>query len=410
MNMRNLILIHLESLNYMNYHLNQHMFPNLSKWEKKSLSFHNYFSTATSTWMVIADLLYGGMLQHEACRSLGDIPEKFCYDESLLDHLKKQGYETKTLIYENGGGDYEKIDGRHIVGFQNTMELVQGYPNYMEKIERTVKTGRPFALLLCNFLSSVTFNRCIPNLKSKSGLDRFETGFEFIDTWTNDIMKLLERENVIENTIVVFYGDHGDDYYGHGGHGGLTHALEPYANLIRTPFWIYDGRIPDKTYDCLIDSTDIKTLVEALLETQKGNQEEGLDIPFKKYSLARNSYAAQSVRNGSFNKGYSLTDGRFLFLVSNLGMEMYDIRIDMPCQNNLLNYFTYQDGILHMDERKTSLAYHFTSLMDMCSFRQIRQKLYSLRQKTYDEVQVLFRYAECEEEMRVLKFEEIHYL
>lgn len=408
--MRNLVLIHLESLNYMNYHLNKHMFPNLSKWEKKSFSFHNYFSTATSTWMVIADLLYGGMLQYEICHSLGDIPQKYCYDESLLDSLKKQGYETRTLIYENGGGDYEKVGERHVAGFQNTMELVQGYQNYMDEIHQTIKTGRPFALLLCNFLSNISFNRYIPDLKSKSGLERFKIGYGFIDTWAGDIMKQLEMENVIENTIIVFYGDHGDDYYGHGIHSGLTHAIEPYANLIRTPFWIHDGRMPEhKTCCSLTNTTDIKALIENMLQMTEDDQKWLPDIPPRKYSLARNSYAAQPVRSGSFNKGYSLTDGRFLFLVSNLGMEMYDIRIDMQCQNNLLNYFTYKDGILHRSEKNASLEYHFISLMDIGSFRQIRQNFYYFRQKTYDETQILFRHAGCEGNMDELKFEEIHY-
>lgn len=407
--MYNLILIHLESLNYMNYYLNQHIFPNLSKWEKKSLSFHNYFSTATSTWMVIADLLYGGMLQYEASSNLGDIPQEYCYTESLLDCLNRQGYETKTLIYENGGGDYERGNERHIVGFQNRMKLIKGYRNYMNEIEWAMQMNKPFALLLCNFFSNVAFNHYIPGIQLKSGLDRLKTGYEFIDAWAGDIMKLLERKKIIKNTIVVFYGDHGDDYYEHGSHNGLTHAVEPYANLIRTPFWIYTGkRLEHETYYGLINSTDIRALIENFLQMPKGEQKWKPQIPFRKYSLARNSYAAQPVRSGSFNKGYSLTDGKFLFLVSNYGMEMYDIRIDLQCQNNLLNYFTYKDGILYSNEKNSQLTYHFTSLMDMETLRQIRQNFYYFRSKIYQEVQKLFCYAKCEEKMKELKFEEIH--
>lgn len=408
--MRNLILIHLESLNYMNYHLNQHMFRNLSKWEKKSLSFHNYFSTATSTWMVIADLLYGGILQYETCISLEDIPKEYCYKESLLDNLNRRGYETKTLIYEDGG-DYEQANERHIIGFQNKMKQVKGYKEYMNEIERTVQMDKPFALLLFNFFSNIACNSYIPGIQSKSGLERLKIGYEFMDAWVDDVMNLLEKKKVMENTIIVFYGDHGDDYYEHNNHNGLTHAIEPYANLIRTPLWIYDGRKlkPESYYD-LINSTDIRVLIESFLQMPKGEQKWQLKMPVRKYSLARNSYAAQPVRSGSFNKGYSLTDGKFLFLVSNYGMEMYDIRIDLQCQNNLLNYFTYKDKILYSNEKNAQLTYHFTSFMDMGSFRQIRQNFYYFHRKIYQEVQELFRYAGCVEKMEELKFDKIHYL
>lgn len=60
--MRNLLLVHLESLNHMTYQMNQGMFSTLRKWEEKSLVFPRYFSTATSTFMVISDMAYGGIL------------------------------------------------------------------------------------------------------------------------------------------------------------------------------------------------------------------------------------------------------------------------------------------------------------------------------------------------------------
>lgn len=410
-NMRNLILIHLESLNEMNYRLNRHIFPRLTGWEKRSLCFRNYFSTATSTWMVIADMMYGGMLQYEGNGSLGDVPQKYHYGESLLDSLKGRGYVTRTLVYENGGGDFEKGNERHLVGFQNKMELVRGYQYYMGEIARTVNKGGPFALLLCNFFSNVAFNRSLPCFKSKSGLDRVEAGYGFIDTWAGQIMELLEREGVLENTTVIFYGDHGDDYYEHGRHSGLTHAVEPYANLIRTPLWIYDGRISgQETYDGLVNTTDIRAMAESLLRMPEGCGKWRSAMPGRKYSLARNSYAGQPVRSGSFNKGYSLTDGRFLFLVSNHGMEMYDIRIDMQCQNNLLDFFVLRDGILYRDEESPRLAYHFTGLMDMGSLRQIRQNFYYFRKRTYLEAGELFCHAGCGEDMGQLNFGEIHYL
>lgn len=97
-NTRNLLLIHLESLNYMVYQANKRIFPTLRYWEQKSLSFCNYFSTATSTMMVLSDLAYGGILQNEPCESLTDGLKKYCYKASLFDDLQKKDIRLKCLV------------------------------------------------------------------------------------------------------------------------------------------------------------------------------------------------------------------------------------------------------------------------------------------------------------------------
>lgn len=410
--MRNLILMHLESLNYTNYRVNQRFFPCLSSWEKKSLSFSRYFSTATSTLMVIGDLVYGGMLQYEICDSMDSLPEKYCYKESVFDQLNKRGYETKALYYPDGV-DCKSAERRHIVGFQCNMQLIQEHEKYMCEIERTMTSGRPFALLLCNTISNVSLNHHIPDGEFESGLDRWKNGYIFMDQCVNDVITLLESKKLLDNTTIIFYGDHGDDYFGHGNHEGLTHAIEPYASLIHTPFWIYDNRLVEcESCDTLIDTTDIKYIIERLLDMPDERVYwKNIDISYRKYTLARNVYAAQPIRSGSFNKGYSLTDGKFLFLVSNNGMELYDIEMDMQCQNNLLKFFVYTKGILHLNEELNCLMKnHYRTLMNMGSIRQIRQTFYFFRKKLYDEVMELFHYAECGERIEEINFEKIHYI
>lgn len=410
--MRNFVLIHLESLNYMNYRLNRELFPNLLDIEKKSLSFKNYFSTATSTWMVIGDLMYGGLLQYEVCDSLDCMPKKYCCMESLFDTLKTQGYETNILSYETGGGDFESANRRNILGFHNKMKLVQGYEDYISEVNQAMKKEQPFALMVCNFTSNVSFNHYIPHGRFESGLERWKNGYKYMDTHVGDIMKLLENKNLMDSTTIILYGDHGDDYLEHGYHEGLFHAIEPYANLVHTPLFIYDSRLV-KTEECtdLINTTDIRTISEALLKNlgEKFCWKD-LGIPLRKYTLARNAYAAQPVRKGTFNKGYCITEGKFLIMVSNNGLEMYDIEMDLQCQNNLLKFFAYKNGILQLDkELNDSLSYHYKDFINMSAIRQIRQTFYFFRKKLFDEIMEIYHYAECEDRIEDLNFEEINY-
>lgn len=407
--MRNLILMHLESLNYVNYQVNREIFPVLAGWEKKSLSFSHYYSTATSTLMVLADLVYGGMFQYEGCDSLDAIPEKYCYKSSLFDDLKDDGYITK-ILYFPSGGDCESAERRHIAGFQNGMMSLQDHTQYMCEIKSAIDSGHPFALMLCNTVSNMALNYYVPNGKSESGLNRWRQGYEFMDACIGEVTALLESRDLINSTTIIFYGDHGDDYYGHGNHGGLTHAIEPYASLIHTPFWVYDSRLRGSgKNEELLSTIDIRFIAERLLkmpETIFSWNE--LGISKRAFAIARNAYAAQPVRKDSFNKGYSITDGRFLFLVNSNGMKFYDIEMDVQCQNNLLKFFVYEKGLLRTKRQPdSSLGYHYKFLMNMSAIRQIRQNFYFYRKKLYDKTMELFQYAQCQDGIKELNFEQI---
>lgn len=410
--MHNVVFLHLESLNFMNYHMNKEMFPNLTRWENKSITFSRYFSTATSTLMVIADLVYGGMLQYEVCNSLGDIPEEYCYDKSIFDQLKNKGYLTKILYYPDTG-DCDSAVRRHIVGFQNVMQPLNKFEEYMQEIQVTINSEQPFALMLCNTVSNIALNHNIPYQQFESGIDRWKNGFKYLDNCVGMIMDLLIEKGVLENTIIIFYGDHGDDYYAHGNHGGLTHAIEPYASLVHAPFWIYDERFKEnKTCVDLISTLDIRNIIEILLNIQEEKFTwSDIYISQRKFAFARNAYAAQPVREGMFNKGYCITDGRFLLLVSNNGLELYDIEMDMQCQNNLLNFFQYYQEILYVNQDlDNSMKHHYKALINVDTKRQIRQIFYYFRKKLYREVWKLYTYAKQEEKITELKFEKIHYI
>lgn len=410
--MRNLILMHLESLNYVNYQVNKRLFPCLSLYESKSLTFSNYYSTATSTLMVIGDMLYGDMLQYEVCNNLDCIPSKYRYTKSFFDQLNNQGYETKSLYFPVDSNDCISAQRRRIVGFNNELKLIKSYETYMLEIEEVINKEKPFALLLCNTISNVSLNQYLPYGRFDSGLDRWRYGYEFIDKYVSDVMGMLNDKDLLDNTTIIFYGDHGDDYFAHGNHSGLTHAIEPYSSLIHVPFWIYDVRLIEKEIcNMLLCTLDVKTIIEKLLKMpEKKIYWDELNIFPRKYVFSRNAYAAQPVRSNSFNKGYSITDGKFLILVSNKGLEMYDIEMDMLCQNNLLNFYIYKDGILHLNEKlNDTLLYHYRYIINMSSIRQIRQVFYFYRKRLYEETLKLFEYAECIEKISEIDFKRVHY-
>lgn len=408
--MRNLLLVHLESLNTLTYQMNRDMFPTLRKWEEKSLVFTNYFSTATSTYMVISDMAYGGMLQNEPCDSMDSHLHKYCYKSSLLDELKENGYTVHAVDYP-ADGDAEKCNERDFLGYSVKMTQVESYEQYLQFLQDVMSKERPFAIWACNYISNVTCHQNVKDSAIETGLEQWESGYADMDNSVGDLMDILENNHLAESTTIIFYGDHGDDFFSHGRHGGLTHAIEPYASLINTPLWIYDNRFCSGSSDALLDTTDIRGLIMQLLQLPEEEYRlTDINIPLRKYSLARNLFAAQRVREKSFHKGYSLTDGRFLFLASDNGMELFHIKMDPVCQHNLLDYFDLQENKLSLNERAYhSMKYHFNAVVDSGSLAQTEHYFYAFRKQLMEEVKELYQYAECEERYWEIDFEQINY-
>ncbi len=383
---KNLLILHLESLNSLTYKMNPDLFPVLREIEKQCMVFDRYYSTATSTLMVIGDLLYGGMELYEGCVSLDSSPQEYCYSSSLFDDLKEQGYHTGIYIYPEGG-DRASAEARHLAGFQNQMELVQGYSQYINAFAQKMNQ-QPFAIMACNYISNLSLNHFVDITNYSMDTDYWEAGFRCMDRCYGDILKLFKDRGLMDDTIIVFYGDHGDDYWGHGMHGGLTHAIEPSNLLIHTPLFIWDSihRETPEYVAKLIQTSDLREMVCSLLN---GNSIDNL--PERQYAVSRNEYAAQPVRAESFNKAYSVTEGRYLLMVSSKGLEMYDTRMDPACQNNTLRFFEFKNGILkERDSNICFLRHHFESYWSGRQQRILRAKFYELMKILHNKVLELY--------------------
>lgn len=414
--MRNLVLIHLESLNSMNYRINREFFQTLYRWEREALSFTNYYATASSTLMVASDLAFGGIIQNEPSRRLTDKLEKYCYENSFLDVLKEKGYRIGAYSYPPDGmgdtGDTEGVNHKNFIGYTVRMEEKDSYDKYLSAIDETMTKDKPFAVWACNYVSNVSYNRYMPTKESQTSLERWEHSYRYMDRCVDEILCMVERKGLLNNTTILVYGDHGDDFYTHGKHKGLAHAIEPYAELIHTPLWIYDARFQEGAcINRLINTTDIRDIVEQLLSLPDRELSVGeLGLPERQYSFARNVYAAQMLKAGSFNKGYCLTDGKFMLMAGNTGMQLFQIEMDPTCHHNLLDYFILEEDEPVLNERMyKDLKYHFKSVIDEGALSQIKHVFSSFRKHLREEVFRLYQYAECEECFSEIDFHKINY-
>jgi arylsulfatase A-like enzyme len=58
-----------------------------------------------------------------------------------------------------------------------------------------------------------------------------------LDHCVRELFRVFERTGVVENSVIIFGSDHGDEF---GEHGGLSHDGKMYMELIAVPLFIYD--------------------------------------------------------------------------------------------------------------------------------------------------------------------------
>lgn len=409
--MKNILIVHLESLNSNNFLLNRNYFPFLSDIESRSVSFRKYFSTATSTLMTIGDLLYGGMEQYEMSTTLDDIPESYVYKSSLMDDLKNTGYKTGIFVYPDGN-NRKSAEEKHLAGFHNQMILKNNYNEYLKSFSEGMDK-QPFALISCNYISNSSFNKYAVSGSGYDGFRKWEEGYKAIDKHVRDLFEIIKEKGVEKSTVILFYGDHGDDYWTHSFRHGMTHAIEPNALLIHTPFFIYDPGTQDKEiidYDTLISTTDVRKIVMDILNPQVNWLAKLKDLK-REYVFSRSAYAAQPIGNIHYFKAYSVCDGTYLILVSPEGMAMYHILMDSDCHNNLLSHFYLEDSRLVDD--LSDQDYYIQANWGFWyepTRRTIRQRFYYLREILYNET--LHSYisgGRSEEDMNSeMNFKQIH--
>jgi choline-sulfatase len=97
------------------------------------------------------------------------------------------------------------------------------------------------------------------------------------DRGVGTILAELERQGVLDNTLVVLTADHGESL---GEHGEKTHAVFIYDATVRVPlFFRFPGGLPrGKTYGGPVRSVDIVPTVLALLHLPGGGETQGTDL------------------------------------------------------------------------------------------------------------------------------------
>ncbi len=246
--------------------LTPEIMPETSKFAKKCLYCHNHYSSGNGTRMALFGMFYGLYGSYwDAALSARRAPV-------IMQTLKEDNYQF--MMYTSAKFTYPEfdktifanIDKKNLHQSAGRGGFINDRKNISSMLNDIKHRNKSRAFMAFMFFESPhapytfpencivkkdylqTFNYSTVNIPEniEKIKNRYLNSVNHLDTQLARVFKFLEKEKLMDNTIVVVAGDHGEEFMekGHWGHNKSFTEEQ-----IRTPFMIYiPGQEPREVY------------------------------------------------------------------------------------------------------------------------------------------------------------------
>lgn len=152
-----------------------------------------------------------------------------------------------------------------------------------------------------------------------------------IDDWVGKFMEILERRGLMENTVVIFCADHGEQLLDHG----LVDKLVMYEGALRVPLVVHlPGQTERRDSDALVQLMDLAPTCLELAEI--GYDKQDMDARSLLPILRDGETKGHEVQISELIHSLAIYDGRYKWIRNwNDSDELYDLQEDPQELNNL---------------------------------------------------------------------------
>lgn len=352
---KNLLLLHLESISQSAFWQYAPEMPMLYDLMRHSTYFSRFHSASTSSVMSMSDLLHGDSAELDHLE-LFPSGRGFLRGRAtnLMGILADRGYNTLGLqlcsfalrdIAHNFWSVWPEACGQFV--WRKEREEA-----YRDARALMTASSAPFALYFWNMNTHLQDEEALRNTLPYH--ERFLSAVRHFDLAVKQLLHDLAAAGKLENTVIVAFGDHGDDLWRHGLYRGRSHIVDPYATVAWCPLFIYEHGKDAVLCDRLTSMVDVKSLTLSRLFPDDAPESpaspfSGFDSTVKKRELAFSQcmFALQKERTdpaGSITKSYAVTDGDLRVMASahcdsddTGGMELYFDQYDSGNTWNVLH-------------------------------------------------------------------------
>lgn len=386
-----------DSLPFYNSNISLHI-PNLERLCEEGILFLNCESQASWTKPSFGTMLtgllpsqHGGVNRHTALNP---------HTITIAEKLREKGYFTKAFTnnphlrsifgFSRGFDEYfEYIPYKQKFTLSETLMLVWHYlqlgrifgidiqirayylpaKDITEKVVWWIKAGRPQDkpfFLLIHYMDPhypygnrekgellIHTSNEIPSFLAPVMQESYLKEIEYMDKFLGLLLKELEKENLLEDSYIIFTSDHGEEF---NDHGGWLHGETLYEEMLHVPLIIRPPNSRSNTESrgivvrSLVRLIDLPPTILEITGTEIPEMFEGkpllsydckLTIHNDNYSLAENEFRnkrMKAIRVGNYK--LILAEEDYPRSVS--PEEMYDLGKDPYEKNNLVNDPAYE--------------------------------------------------------------------
>ena len=382
---KNLIVFHLESISNEIFGNHRYEFRSIEKLMNNSLNLGKFYSSATSSAMAISDFIHGNDFEMDRFTNFHSMMVEGKYGKGLYKILEERGYVTLGIGY-NYFPKTEEVNSHGIWDSEcGSYKWIDDYETFMTQLTGFIEEqkDRHFAIHVWNLMQHVG-QKCQDTEEAANFYDRINMAYESLNMTIEAICDILKRNQLMEQTVMAGYGDHGDDKWTRSMNAGFTHTIEPYHNIINTPAFIYDSRLEPLYSDELVSLVDLKPTLLYLTgnETEEEFEAGGINLfkesntcVFSKRLFANQQYyediqAYSMMKLHDFsdrefrNPAYAIISKKYTLLVSNQGCEMFMNQLDPFSYNNVLNFYRMdENGDLVSFDNQGAWRGHFRTIM-----------------------------------------------
>ncbi|GKX67780.1 LTA synthase family protein [Inconstantimicrobium mannanitabidum] len=270
---KNVVFIQLES--FEQFILNQKVYgqeitPNLNRLMKNSLNFNNIYEQNNAGNSIDCDFLVNSSVFTLGTSITGLTHEEVKFEGALPRILERAGYTTATGKVERGlDWNWGEVHGNGF-GVQNLWDekdyIIDDYVGFglsdksvLNQFRKKIETlKQPFSAFTVTLTTHGPFDMTdnMKGLKLPKNLDdnmlgKYFQGVHYTDEQLGQFVNDLDKDGLLENTVIVMYGDHGGV---HKYYNDQIQSMNLEGDWWRNydhkiPFMIYSKGLKSKTFD-----------------------------------------------------------------------------------------------------------------------------------------------------------------
>ncbi|NJE61786.1 sulfatase [Thermococcus sp. 21S7] len=206
----------------------------------------------------------------------------------------------------------------------------------------------------------------------------YDEGILRVDKYIGDLISFLEKEKLLEDTLVILTADHGDEFMEHG---GLGHTPKLYNELLHIPLILSNPSLTNRQITKRVDQLDISPTICEVLGCAKNKKWLGQSL----LGISEDKLVISEVANTSISDKVDLNEWRISIIddkwkahyyARTREIELYDLEKDPQEKINVAKRF-----------KKTSLSFrevfqeHMTMVRGTWSHISLKKAIKNLKLK-----------------------------